>query len=98
MRSPSSASPTISRYRASKMWRGRVTFGNSTTFGNGKSGIVAGNISIADLRLLIADLRLLIADCGLWIVDGDNRQLPISNQQSPISNSVNCPRLFVHVI
>src|SRR5262245_44150173 len=37
-RSSASASATISRYRGSKMCRGRKTFGKSTIFGSGKSG------------------------------------------------------------
>src|SRR2546425_6081565 len=32
------ASATISRYRGSKMWSGRNTFGKSTTFGSGNKG------------------------------------------------------------
>jgi hypothetical protein len=62
MRSPASASPTIVRYRGSKMCSGRKTLGNRTTFGSGKRGMVEG--SIADFRLQIAN-SLGIADCRL---------------------------------
>src|SRR5687767_15556648 len=44
-RSPSRASATISRYLGSKMWSGRNTLGNITTFGSGKIGIVGGSIA-----------------------------------------------------
>src|SRR6266487_3107203 len=38
IRSLAMASATISRYRGSKMWSGRNTFGKSTTFGSGNNG------------------------------------------------------------
>src|SRR6478752_6875575 len=57
MRSPASASATISRYRGSKMWSGRKTFGNRTTFGSGKIGIASGSMlgarSVNGPRLLV---------------------------------------------
>jgi len=46
MRSLSTASATISRYRGSKMCSGRKTLGKRTTFGSGKIG------SRSDMRTL----------------------------------------------
>src|SRR5688500_11935512 len=58
MRSPASASPSIARYRGSRMCSGRNTFGNSTTFGSGKSGIVVGSIERG--RVSVDRFRLAI--------------------------------------
>src|SRR3954464_2197171 len=79
MRSPFSASATISRYRGSKMCSGRNTLGKSTTFGSGKSGSRSDMFdSMNRLRLLVhvvhehvlakrvrrGEIRLALADRG----------------------------------
>ena len=76
MRSPASASATISRYRGSKMCSGRNTFGKSTTFGSGKSG------SRSDMVSAIGECRSMLA---AW-----SRRLPITGSLSESSSS-SCP-------